>query len=78
MNYESDYVKIWFDNFVLKKWSHISHVMDSGKNLIGNLGRDQIWSMWIYKGHKITLLKVMDEKNHLVKCEGHFERFFHF
>ena len=36
--------------------------MDSGKELVGNLGRDQIWSMWIYKGRKITLLKVRDGK----------------
>ena len=31
--------------------------------------------MWICKGHKIILLKVRDEKSHLVKCDGHFERF---
>ena len=42
----------------------------------GNLSRDQIWSMWICKGCKNTLLKVRDEKNHFTKCEKRFERFF--
>ena len=49
--------------------------MDSGKELVGNLGRDQIWSMWIYKGWKITLLKVKDEKSYFIKYEGRFEQF---
>ena len=52
-DYESDYVKIWFDNFALKKWSHASHMVDSDQKLVGNLGRDQIWSMWICKGRKL-------------------------
>ena len=58
-----------------KKWSHANHVMDFGQKLVGNLRRDQIWSMWIYKGYKITLLKVRDKKIYFVKCKGRFERF---
>ena len=33
--------------------------------------------MWIYKGRKIILLKVKDEKSHFAKCKGCFEQFFH-
>ena len=54
--------KFWFDNFTPKKWSHARHVMNSGQKLVGNLGRNQIWPMWICKGRKITLLKVRDKK----------------
>ena len=37
--------KIWFDNFAPKKWPHASHVMNSYKKLVRNLGRNQIWPM---------------------------------
>ena len=37
--------KFWFDNFIFKKWSRARYVVDSSKKLVGNLGRDQIWSM---------------------------------
>ena len=51
-------------------------MVDSGKKLVRNLGRDQIWSIWICKERKITLLKVRDEKSNLVKYEERFEWFF--
>ena len=67
--------KFWFDNFTPKKWSHTRHVMNSGQKLVGNLGRSQIWPMWLCKGYKITLLKVGDETNYFTKFEGRFEWF---
>ena len=36
--------------------------MNFNKKLVGNLGGDQIWSMWIYKERNNTFLKVRDEK----------------
>ena len=54
--------KIWFDNFAFKKWSHARYVMDSGKKLVENLSKDQIWPKWLCKGRKITLSKVRDKK----------------
>ena len=57
MKYEGLWIglcKIWFDNFTLQKLSRASHMVDSDKKLVGNLGRDQIWPVWICKGQKIT------------------------
>ena len=41
-----------------------------------NLSRDQNLWTWIYKGYKVNILKVNDEKIYLTKCERHFEWFF--
>ena len=51
-----------FDNFILKKWSCAIHVVNSSKKLVENLDKDQNWSMSIYKGCEITLIKIRDEK----------------
>ena len=68
---------IWnmFDNFTPQKWSCARHVIDFNQKLVEHLDKDQIWPMWIFKGRKITLLKVKDEKSYFTKCEGYFERF---
>ena len=49
---------MWFNNFGPKKWSRARYVVDSDKKLV----KDQIWLMQIYKGCKITFLKIRVEK----------------
>ena len=50
--------------------------MDFDQKLVRNIGKDQIWPIWICKKQKITLLKMRDKINYFTKYERHFERFF--
>ena len=61
---------------VNKKYLYAGHVMIFRLKSGQNLNWDQILIISICNEHEINILKVKDEKIHLLKYEGYFERFF--